>query len=203
MDFLSLGQQLADYMLALDGFRVAPEPTGTYEHMGAVVTDAILQAGLNYRTVVTPRVNRVLREYPDARTTSRFLTVLDQNGASIVLNWRHPEKPRRLYALTIFLAASGVETEGDLQAWLLIPENCDALLEIKGIGLKTVDYLKNLVNVPTVAVDRHIRRFIERAGIQCNQYDEIRSIVVCAADLLEVPCSNLDHAIWSYSTNSR
>jgi hypothetical protein len=35
-----------------------------YGHMGATLTDAVLQSGISYETVVLPRVERILRDYP-------------------------------------------------------------------------------------------------------------------------------------------
>jgi hypothetical protein len=200
MDILADARQLADFVTSLNDFRISSDKLQFYDHMGATITDSILQAGVNYRTVVEPRVRQVLRRYPEAKTSGAFLAVIERHGADCVLNWRHPEKPRRLYELTTFLVNLNLETEQALQGWLLDPYNCEQLLQLKGIGPKTIDYLKRFVGISTIAVDRHVRRFLNFAGVQRDAYDEIQQVVAFAADLLRVSRSNFDHAIWSYSS---
>ncbi len=50
---------LVKYLSTLDGFVIVDDPDGPYHHMGATITDAILQAGTTYETVVRPRVKRI------------------------------------------------------------------------------------------------------------------------------------------------
>lgn len=189
---------LADYIRSLDNFSVSTNLEYGYDHMGAVLTDAILQAGLNYRTVVAPRVRRVLTNYPEANVTSRFLNCIRQDGPFHILQWQHPEKPRRLVELTTFLYETDIESKNDLYQWLTNPQNDGLLIRIRGIGPKTVDYIKNLVNLSTVAIDRHVRGFVKNAGINSVNYDELRSIVINTATILELTPSILDYAIWSF-----
>jgi hypothetical protein len=203
MDARSAAQHLVFHIRNLEDFDLSTGLTSTYGHIGAVLSDAILQAGMNYRNVVAPRVERILREYPESKTTSAFLALLNRYGAEEILQWRHPEKPIRIRLLTEHLVCSGVESEQDLSEWLMVPENCQALLHLPGIGPKTIDYLKILVNIPAVAVDRHIRNFIFDAGIPQRKYDEIRLVVALAADLLKIPPRNLDHAIWKYMVDNK
>jgi hypothetical protein len=201
MDILADARQLADYIISLRDFTISPYQMQSYGHMGATVTDSILQAGVNYRTVVEPRVKQVMQRYPEAKTSRGFLTVIERYGADCVLNWKHPEKPRRVYELTAFFVAINLETEQCLKSWLLHPNNCEKLLMLKGIGPKTIDYMKRFVGISTIAVDRHVRRFLNSAGVQRATYHEIQVVVAFAADLLRISRSSLDHAIWSYSSN--
>ncbi len=189
---------LANYIQSLDNFSISTEHNYGYDHMGAILTDAILQAGLNYRTVVAPRVKRVITNFPEANVTSIFLNYIHQYGAFHILQWQHPEKPRRLDELTTFLYEKGIETRNDLHKWLVVPQNDNMLMKIRGIGLKTVDYLKNLINLPTVAIDRHVRGFVHNAGISSVDYAELRSIVISAATILDITPTILDYAIWSF-----
>jgi hypothetical protein len=167
--------------------------------MGALLVDAVLQAGLNYRTVVVPRVNRVLQQFPNAVTTLAFKDVLDQSGAANVLQWAHPEKPRRLCELTVFLIDNAVFTTTAFRAWLLTDTSSTHLA---GIGPKTIDYLKMLCGIDSIAVDRHIQTFVSRAGVRCSDYDVVKQIVERAADVLGVARSELDRAIWDYESNN-
>ena len=201
MRYLDSAQLVAEYISSLEDFIIVDNYSCNYDHMGAILSNAILQAGVNYRTVVEPRIRRLLQNYPEARITSVFLEYIHKVGAHRILCWKHPEKPRRLLELTTLFFEIGIETEYDLQNWLFEPTNGFSLMQIKGIGPKTVDYLKNLVNIPSVAVDRHIKTFIKNAGVGYEKYDDIRSVVFFAANILEILPSQLDHSIWHYMAN--
>lgn len=173
-----------------------------YRHMGATLTDAILQAGLNYASVVGPRVSRIIHSFPHATTTSRFLDLIDKFGANYLLDWNHPEKPTRLIAIANFFYVRSVETENCLREWLQKPCSESSLRSIRGVGPKTVDYLKILVGIPAIAVDRHINEIVGRAGVNSRNYVEIRNIVEEAADRLKVNRTSLDYAIWVYASQT-
>jgi hypothetical protein len=175
-----------------------------YCHMGATLSDTVLQAGLNYRTVVLPRVRQILASYPHAETTTKFWKVLSAVGPDKVLQWSHPEKISRLMSLTRLLCEKHLETEPELATWLWSANAASELRAIKGIGPKTVDYLKLLVGIPIVAVDRHVRSLFQLAGLQMHRYDEIRSVLCMAADVLGLEPQVLDGVVWEYfSTRPR
>lgn len=168
----SPAERLAGFIRSLDGFAIPDVRDVPYGHMGATITDAILQAGLNYEHVVWPRVERVRHTVP-ATTTSGFIEACEQRGAGEVIGWSHETKLTRIAALAGFLAGQGIETEVDLRRWL-----CDAdaqtsgerrarLLALPGIGPKTVDYLAILSgDTSAVAPDVHQLRFLRLAGIE-------------------------------------
>jgi hypothetical protein len=158
----------------------------------------VLQAGLNYRWVVLPRVERVKRLYPEAHVVSEFRLLLDRIGPKEVLQWNHPEKPRRLRSLTDLLHGEGIETISDILAWLETEEGRARLLEVRGVGPKTVDYLGILVGGERVAVDRHLIRFLQTIGFAFDGYQATRKVVVETSRLLKVRPQDLDHAIWEY-----
>jgi hypothetical protein len=190
--------RLARFISSLPDLNCEPENRTGYGHMGATLTDAILQPGLNYRTVVYPRVQSVIGQFPTAITTTAFSNVLNRCTPARVLNWSHPEKPRRLRELTDLLRHLGIETEEQLRAWVGLPSTSEILLSVKGVGPKTVDYIKLLVGLSTIAVDRHIRTFVEMAGLQIDDYEELRGVVIESAEILEIEPSTLDHSIWRY-----
>jgi len=196
-------RKLVDFIESLGDFVIQPLNNRGYGHMGATITDSILQAGLNYKTVVEPRVRAVLEGFPLATTSTEFLGILTEHGANRILSWRHPEKPRRVHELTTFFVDENVDTEECLGRYLSSAINCEKLLALKGIGPKTLDYLRNFAGIPTIAVDRHINRFVAVARIECSSYRETSSIVYAAADLLAVRASDLDYAIWKYVSEGR
>ncbi|OPH56205.1 hypothetical protein BC351_28985 [Paenibacillus ferrarius] len=198
-DILSKANQLITHLKSLTDFVIVDE-IDTYEHMGALIVDAILQSGIKYETVVKPRVERILKDYPEVRTTTEFLKILTEKAPAPLLNFGG-DKPMRLLELTCFLRLEGVETTHDLRNWLDKSENKTRLMKIKGIKDKTVDYLGILAGQDTNAVDRHMINFLKQAEIVSVSYGEIQEIINCAADILEVPRAHFDHSIWTYMSN--
>jgi hypothetical protein len=84
---LSGSQKLSQHILNLPDFPDLSKETGMerYNHMGAVIVDALLQPGLNYDSTVYPRVKKV-QAIEEAKTTSGFLKVLLTNTPEKVLN---------------------------------------------------------------------------------------------------------------------
>jgi hypothetical protein len=170
--------------------------TPVYVHMGALLSDAVLQPGLNYVTVVVPRVRTIMQRYASAGVTTKFLQLLHRETAERVLMWRHAEKPSRLLMLTTALANSDVETVRDLADWL--QTNATRLLDLRGIGPKTLDYIRKLAGLDAVPVDRHIKSFAEEAGIDHNDYAHLSAVIFRTAALLDVRAADVDRAVWTY-----
>lgn len=190
---------LSDYIQSLHDFKFF-EPPYPYGHMGATITDAMLQAGTTWETVVKPRVENLRLHYPEAKTTMGFFHLLQSVGPRELLRWNDPEKPNRVLGLTSFFVEEGTETEAELKNWLEDDANIARLKRLRGIGNKTSDYLKMLSGIPTCAVDIHLIRFLNNAGIEIdiNKYLEARKIINRAADLMGVNKSILDNGIWKY-----
>lgn len=190
-------QKLINYVKDLNDFVIVETMDGCYEHMGATLTDAILQAGISYETVVRPRVNLVKTTYPHAQTTSGFKEVLEKNGAENVIQFSG-YKIERLITVVDFLIKENIETEQEFAAWLSKPENITKIKQVKGIGDKTADYLKILVGIETNAVDRHLINFLELAGIPFFKYQTTSEIINKTADMINVRRALFDHSIWRY-----
>jgi hypothetical protein len=165
-------------------------------HLGAVLADSILQAGLNYRTVVKVRVDRIKSLFPEAATLSGVLELIGRGGISDFLLWRHPTKLSRFISLAELLQKHRIEDVPLLQKWLLDLAFHDQLLSINGVGFKTIDYLCCLVGLDCVAVDRHIRTFASEAGVEVTDYYGLKTIISYAADLLGISRRDFDAWIW-------
>ena len=173
---------------------------GTYSHAGALIADAILQAGLNYRSVVRPRVERILNEYPETNRVSALTSHIDQGQTALYLNWKHPTKVERFEKMVRFLHAEHVDTHEDLRNSLRSEQFCLKLLSLHGVGHKTVDYMACLVGIESIAVDRHIRSYAARAGVQNAQYIFLKNAFCFAADLLSISRREFDAWVWSRET---
>lgn len=171
-------------------------PRAICEHLGAVLADSVLQAGLNYTTVVRPRVLAIMQAYPDRYTISSLASLIQDGETSAFLNWRHQEKVSRFEALVDFLQKQGVEDVSDLRARLASGEFCDSMRTLNGIGPKTVDYMACLIGIDSIAVDRHIRTFAKTVGVENDDYHFLHQSFCCAADLLSLPRREFDSWLW-------
>jgi hypothetical protein len=195
---LSDPERLAQYVRSLPEFDFSETIDGKYDHIGATVADAVLQANMRYKTHVKPRVNRILAQYSDARTTSEVLYLLNLIPATEFLSWRGEDRADRFSRVLGLFAAEGIETEEDLKAWLLQDSILSKLLIIKGIGPKTIDYFKILVGVSTSAIDRHLLNFLGLAGLNPCGYLDAQTIINATADILSVDRAYFDHSIWQF-----
>lgn len=199
---LEQSRTLINYIISLNDFMIVNEVDGRYDHIGATITDAILQAGISYKTVVKPRVLMLIRDYPSTRTTTGFLELIEKRSIHEVLNFKGG-KPDRIVAVAYKFKEEGIETEDDLTAWLLEPINASVLKSISGVGEKTFDYFKILVGLETNAVDRHLENFIQDAGITVSGYKKQQEIINQAADNMNIRRAVLDHSIWKYMSEKK
>jgi len=173
-----------------------------YYHMGATITDSILQAGLNYHHVVYPRVLKLLTKYPDYKTTCDFIILMQVVPLGELIAWKNSKKLQRISGLSWFLYSNGIENEDQLAKWLDIEENISQLRRVDGVGPKTVDYLKMLSGGHAIAIDRHLFVFLELAGIPLCSYQEASLIYGKAAELLDIGQYELDKKVWMYMTKA-
>lgn len=197
VEHLNGARLIADYAQQL-GVSLAPVPPRiTSDHIGAILADSVLQAGLNYRTVVKHRVNRICSDFPEAETLGGLFSLLKYKSVSEFLLWSHGTKISRFTSIIYFLSAHDIDTTNDLRSWVVLPESRGLLLDINGVGPKTFDYLCCLLGIDRVAVDRHVRAFANEAGVTVSDYESLRLIVSYAADLLGMARRDFDSWIWN------
>lgn len=196
-------QQLVNFISSMSNFEIVKEIDGNYNHIGATIVDAILQAGINYKYTVKPRVNSLLQKYPEAITTQDFVELINEIGLDKLINWKHPEKLNRILSVLDLFIINNVKNELDLKKWLKVSTNIIELKKIKGIGDKTADYFKILVGIETNAVDRHLHNFLKMASIKVNSYNEAHEIINDASLLMNINPAYLDHSIWKYMSEKK
>jgi len=165
-------------------------------HLGAVLADSILQAGLRYETVVKIRVERIVQYFPEAATLGGTARLIDRGEVAEFLLWKHPQKIERFINLVRTLERHGIDDTYQLRLWLQHAQWRKDLLAIAGVGPKTVDYLSCLVGVDCIAVDRHVRAFAKCAGISIGDYYTLQRVVSYAADLVGMSRRDFDSWIW-------
>ena len=195
---MSDSEKLVQYVRSLPEFIIYTTIDGNYDHIGATIADAVLQANNRYATNVKPRVNRILATYPEAQTTTTVLRLLEEISATEFLSWRGEDRAERFCRVLGLFASEDIDSEADLRAWLLDNANLLKLQSIKGIGPKTVDYFKILVGVSTSAIDRHLLNFLGLAGLAPCGYNEAKAVINGAADILSVDRAYFDHSIWQF-----
>jgi len=169
-----------------------------YDHMGGLLADVALQAGLNYESVVAPRVRHVIDSQPNARRTQDIVKLLASMPAGHLLLWKGTEKIERYRCLVDTCATNGADTVDDLRMLVTTSEGRRAFMAIRGVGQKTFDYLSLLCGVPTFPMDRHFLRFLEIAGVDVNQYDYIgtQELLSIACSQLNLPPESLERGLW-------
>lgn len=183
---------------------VPPEDGGRgWTHMGAVIVDAALQAGVSYISVVLPRVRLLREQWPDAVTTSGFLARLEGDALAKVLTWDPAGKKLATATdLAALLAQEKVETVDDLRDVVTDEAFRRRLRSVKGVGPKTVDYLAILAGaVDRSAVDVHLRRFVSEAGAGASTYEDMQRVIAEVAGERGWSVGALDAAIWQYQSS--
>ncbi|MBN2876776.1 MAG: hypothetical protein JXL85_03885 [Bacilli bacterium] len=172
-----------------------------YDHMGALIVDSVLQAGLNYEIVVFPRIKRILSLFPDLITTEDFSHIIRQCDMFGLLKWNNPIKIDRIEMLTHFLLDESVMSVEDLYAWIEKLENRDKLASLNGIGPKTIDYMSILAGHNNIAIDRHLVTFLNNHGFEIKEYQQAKHIYEDISNSMDIPLAILDQAIWNYMSN--
>jgi hypothetical protein len=164
--------------------------------MGAKLADAVLQSGIGYEAFVRPRVERIAAEYSSGRTSSGLLALLRSKGPQKILNLKSGRKLRSIVELTQFFVDHGVETPTGLRRWLQAAGNPSSLLIVHGVGPKTISFLKLLVGLDAIAVDRQILRFVMEAGVDLKAPDRVEAILTKAGKRLGLTGAQVDQLVW-------
>lgn len=203
IDLLVAARKIADFADAEGVVTTRQATRAQYDHLGAVLADSVLQAGLRYASVVRPRVERILIRYPDSASAWALAEIVRNGQAAEFLDWQHPVKAARFERTVEFICKSGIEHVADLREKLRSDEFCLHFQSINGIGPKTVDYMACLVGIESIAVDRHIRSFARRVGIQAVDYLFLKRVFCFAADLLSISRREFDAWVWHRESSKK
>jgi endonuclease III len=120
---------------------------------------------------------------------------LRSEGPTTVLKWKAGRKLRTIVELAQFFVDRGVETTTDLCSWLQIAGNPSSLMSVHGVGPKTVSFLKLLVGLDAIAVDRQILRFVQEAGVDLKAPDVVEAILTKAGKQLGLSGAQVDQLV--------
>ncbi len=113
MNFLE-SKKLAIFVHPLGNFIYYENIDGNYNHIGAIIADAVLQSNNRYVTHVKPRVNRILSLYTDAQTTSNVIDILKLVPATEFLSWKGIDRAERFSQIVDLFSCENIENEKDL-----------------------------------------------------------------------------------------
>lgn len=194
-------RKVADFASSLGVIVHEIPPRRTCNHLGAVLADSVLQAGLNYRSVVLPRIEKIFADYPTVNTCEALVEIVESGATHEFLNWKHFEKIARFERLVRVIHLDGITDTSCLRNRLVDEDFCLMLTEINGIGPKTVDYMACLVGIESVAVDRHIRSFAKQVGVQETDYHFLKRVFCFAADFLNISRRGFDAWVWQLESS--
>lgn len=197
LEVLTAARRVADFASAQGVPSSFPVRRSTYGHVGALFADAVLQAGLSYHSVVMPRIGRILKEFPDVNRIGALIYLIKSGDTAHFLDWTHSTKLKRFEYLVYFFHHAKIDTATEIRNALMSPAFCNNLRSVNGIGPKTIDYISCLVGIESIAVDRHIRSFAIRAGLDHDDYGFLKDTFCFAADFLSISRREFDAWVWS------
>lgn len=172
--------------------------THTYCNMVATIADAILQAGMNYEKVVYPRIKYILQTFKEYKTTCDFLILMQCLPLEEIIHLKNKRKQKTIIDLTWYLYGKRIETENDLSNWFNSSNKESELIEIFGIGNKTVDYLKLLSGNQAIPIDRHVYKLLNMANVNAKCYHNASRIMKAVANNIGISERTLDRSVWNY-----
>ena len=184
------------------GLDLAKDATVRLSHMGRLIADSVLQRRQKYTATVQPRVERFERERPEAATTAGFLEFARDGDLSQALNWRGTGRLALMTEIAQALDDLGIESVEGLRDAFASDVTSDAtsarLRGIKGVGRKTVNYLKILAGLDFCAIDTRIKNFAAGAGIEDLCASHLEDVIADAAAARNTTVRSIDAAVWAY-----
>ena len=179
-----------------------------------ICLDAVLQIHRKYEGVVKPRLAYFQRNWPDIFSLSdlkQLIELYGHEGFVKVWNYQYTERVQTLELLVDWFLDYKRERgiDNDLEAirhWARRPYSQPLSANgVRGIGIKTTQYIRILAGVDTVAPDTHILDAVNDAfdafGVSAGPETAI-VLLEAAAREMGVSARKLDYAIWKiYSGN--
>lgn len=171
--------------------------------MGALLVDAVLQSGMNYKTFVMPRVKRVRTLYPHATTVIAVRRLLRSVGPKALLDVANIAKCTALWGLVDLLSEEQVDTVAELRAWIEMPGARHKLLAVHGVGEKTAAFLRILLGHDGIAIDTHVRRAAAAVKVVTKTDGELAALFAEAAVQTGYRLTDIDGALWTRESGRR
>ncbi len=128
-----------------------------------VVDSAITSVGVNYFSVVVPRVLEFKERFVDSGMVLSFDDFLRFDQNSLYQVWKNKRSWNVAFGIAETILDYGDGVSG-LRKWAgnADLENWRKWLDVKGAGINTFQYLRMMGGIDTVMPDRIVRRFLEK-----------------------------------------
>lgn len=188
--------------LETNGLDGSVQVTRGWDHLGAVIVDAVLQRRQRYKATVEPRVRELIAAWPDAETASGFRARINGGELGTVIRWKSADRLQQIDEILGVFEAENINTVSDLRNRLAPSSGRDdlrsALRRVKHVGPKTLDYFDILTgSYAAVAIDVRIRRVAAKAGITNHAYAHLSAVIHEAAAKRGWRPGDLDAALWN------
>ncbi len=160
-----------------------------------LVDAAITSTGVNYFTVVVPRVEEFKRRFAETGEIASLQDLAIAKQEELLDIWGNRRSWRAAQEIASHLAElkqeHGVDEVGALRIWArqakLEDWRNDAIGRIKGVGINTFQYLRMMGGVDTTMPDKIVKRFINRllADAGEEQVDEDLAFIARVHEIAE------------------
>ena len=179
------------------------------------VIHSVISQALNYETTVYPRLVDFKKNRPDVKSVRQLADLMASYTTPLEflteeVKLKHPGKAGAIEGLVKYLcglieASPTVPEEETLKQWAITAEPDDyKKLNIKGVGIATLQWLRMLFGADTSKPDVHIMNFIHDTIDEELSEDDCILLIEGVASYLEVSERTVDAAIWDFmSSRSR
>jgi hypothetical protein len=124
-------------------FKIHTDIDGNYNHIGATIADAILQANRDYEKIVRPRVRAILVDFSECRTTANLNKLLETVTVNTFLDYNGTQRKQRFVDVLALFTREAIETTDDLKRWLSEERSLVKLRAVKESDQKQSIILKS------------------------------------------------------------
>lgn len=215
----------ADAQMLAERIRVDfPSPRGLADPIwrsspAPKVIDCVLSLRKSYKSVVVPRVQAFVEQYPELISCGQLRAMIETFDTPLafhtdVLNMNSPGKAEMLVGVLNYLIDIQCRFEGDsederLAAWARWARPGDCLtLDVRGFKLAGFQYLRMLFGADTVKPDVHILNYVEEVlgrEVKGRPSSEVQAVYAIerASEILGQPVRYIDVAIWERGSGHR
>ncbi len=184
-----------------------------YHPPAVKVINSVISQALRYKTQVYPRLVDFRRNRPDVKSVRQLADLMASYTTSLEfltkeVNLRNQGKAGAIDGLVTYFcglieASPTVPEEKTLKQWAITAEPAGSeVLNTKGVGIATFQWLRMLFGADTSKPDVHVMKFIYETTGQRFSEDECILLIEGVAAKLEVSERVVDGAIWYFMASS-
>jgi len=188
-----------------------------YTNITHICLDLVLSINRNYYNFVVPRIKSFQSNFSEIDRLSKLIQLIENLGEKKfcdIWNYAHFDRVRILYQVCTSLEKVCKESSEHnlnsneillLKKWVADMDlKNNELIEIKGIGIASVQYLRILLGIDTVKPDIHIKKSIKNIyGINLSDTATIKFIEKVSIEM-ELKTRMIDAFVWTlFSSRSK